>query len=107
MGIPHIFKRFISRKKDKTDQDRQAEREALFLKAKEILVKELKIDDPQKLTPASNLEQDFGVDSLESINLIMAFEEEFNIEIPDDEAEKLLIVKEIIDYLEKKIADNG
>lgn len=96
-----IFKRFISKKNDNFNGD--AKRQELFLKVRDILAKELEIEDPQKIQLTSNLQDDLGVESLHSIELIMAFEEAFNIDIPDEDAEKVLTVKEIIDYLEKKI----
>ena len=69
---------------------------------REILANELKIDDLQRIQLASKLLEDLGVESLHSIELIMAFEEAFNIDISDEDAEKILTVKEIIDYLGKK-----
>lgn len=96
-----IFKRFLHKKN--SDFNGDAKRQELFLKVREILAKELEIEDPQKIQLTSNLQDDLGVESLHSIELIMAFEEAFNIDIPDEDAEKVLTVKEIIDYLEKKI----
>jgi len=98
-----IFKRFIFRHKNDFRQEREAKRQEILLKVREILAKELKIEDPQKIQLTSKLD-DLGVDSLESVELIMAFEETFNIEMPDEDAEKILTVKGIIDYLEKKIS---
>jgi len=97
-----IFKRFISRHKNDFSQDRKAKRQELLLKVREILANELKIDDLQRIQLASKLLEDLGVESLHSIELIMAFEEAFNIDISDEDAEKILTVKEIIDYLGKK-----
>ena len=97
-----IFKRFISRHKNDFGQGRAAKRQELLLKVRDILANELKIDDIQKIQLTSKLLDDLGVESLHSIELIMAFEEAFNIDIPDEEAEKILTVKGIIDYLEKK-----
>ena len=98
-----IFKRFIPTKKGDFSQDRTAKRKELFLKVRKILAKELKIEDSQKIQLITNLQEDLGVESLHTIELVMAFEEAFNIDIPDEDAEKALTVKDIIDYLEKKI----
>ena len=99
-----IFKRFISRRKEDISK-KEAKRQELFLKVRELLAKELEINDIKKIQLTSKLD-DLGVDSLESVELIMAFEEAFGIEIPDEDAEKVLTVKEIVDYLEKKILDD-
>lgn len=100
-----FFKRFISKKRESQNTPlREAKRQGLFLKIREILAKELKIADIEKIQLTSKLQEDLGVESLHSIELIMAFEEAFNIEIPDEDAEKILTVKEIIDYLEKKVS---
>jgi len=101
-----IFERFLSRRKEDLIQSRDSKRQELFLKIREILAKELKIDDGEKIQLTSNLQEDLDVESLHSIELIMAFEETFNIEIPDEDAEKILTVKEIIDYLEKKVTQS-
>lgn len=97
-----IFKKFLRKKKGDFNGD--AKRQELFLKISDILAKELEVD-PQKIQLTSKLD-DLGVDSLESVELIMAFEEAFNIDIPDEDAEKVLTVKEIVEYLERKIIEN-
>lgn len=98
-----IFKRFLPKKKGDFNGD--AKHQELFLKVREILAKELGIEDPQKIQLTSNLQDDLGVESLHTIELVMAFEEAFGIDIPDEDTEKVLTVKEIIDYLEKKISE--
>ena len=99
-----IFKRFMSGKKGDFNGD--AKRQELFLRVKEILAKELEIKDPQKIQLTTNLQEDLGVESLHTIELVMAFEEAFNIDIPDEDAEKALTVKQIVEYLERKIIEN-
>lgn len=94
-----IFNKFLPKKQGDFNSD--ARRQELFLKVKEILTKELKIADPSKILPTTNLQDDLGVESLHTIELVMAFEEAFNIDIPDEDAEKILTVKDIIDYLKK------
>ncbi|MBA7525995.1 Acyl carrier protein [subsurface metagenome] len=67
---------------------------------KKIIVKQSGIDK-SKITENSSFLDDLGLDSLDIIELIMAFEEEFNIEIPDKEAEKIKTVGDVIKYLDK------
>ena len=64
-----------------------------FEKVKSIVVEQLGVDEK---------EVKMGADSLDIVELIMAFEEEFNIEIPDDVAEKIKTVKDTVDYIEKE-----
>ncbi|MDO4690647.1 MULTISPECIES: acyl carrier protein [Fusobacterium] len=68
-------------------------------KVKEIIVEQLGVEaDQVKLE--SNFIDDLGADSLDTVELIMAFEEEFGVDIPDTEAEKIKTVKDVIDYIE-------
>lgn len=67
-------------------------------KVKEIIVDQLGVDDKQVTTGASFID-DLGADSLDTVELVMALEEEFDIEIPDDEAEKITKVQDAIDYI--------
>jgi acyl carrier protein len=73
-------------------------------KVKEIIVNQLGVDISE-VTPEASFIDDLGADSLDTVELVMAFEEEFGIEIPDEDAEKLATVGSAIDYLEKKLAD--
>ena len=73
---------------------------ALEDKVKEIIVEQLGVNAEQVTTDASFIE-DLGADSLDTVELVMAFEEEFGCEIPDDAAEKILTVKDAIDFIEK------
>ena len=73
-------------------------------KIKEIIVEQLSVDPDEVTTDASFIE-DLGADSLDTVELVMAFEEEFELEIPDDEAEKLTNVGQAVEYLKKKLVE--
>src|SRR4030095_9065134 len=68
-------------------------------KVKSIIVEQLGVDD-EEVTPDASFVDDLGADSLDTVELVMAFEEEFGIEIPDEDAEKITRVKEAIEYIE-------
>jgi acyl carrier protein len=68
---------------------------------KKIVVDHLGIDE-SKIIPESKFIDDLGADSLDTVELVMAFEEKFNIEIPDDAAETILTVQNAIDFIESK-----
>ncbi|MDX1661570.1 MAG: acyl carrier protein [Gemmatimonadota bacterium] len=70
-------------------------------RVKEIIVENLGVDS-EKVTRDASFVEDLGADSLDTVELVMAFEEEFDIEIPDEDAEKLTTVGEAITYLENK-----
>ena len=65
-----------------------------------IIVENLGVDKEQ-VKPEASLVRDLNADSLDTVELIMLFEEEFKCEIPDEEAEKITTVQEVIDYIEK------
>ncbi len=67
-------------------------------KVKKIVVEHLGVED-DKVTDDASFIDDLGADSLDTVELVMAFEEEFGIEIPDDAAEKIQTVKDAIDYI--------
>lgn len=69
-------------------------------KVKEIIVEELGVD-ASEVTPEASFIEDLGADSLDTVELIMKFEEEFDIDIADEDAEKLTSVGQVIEYLEK------
>ena len=73
---------------------------ALADKVKDIIVEQLGVNKDQVVPEASFIE-DLGADSLDTVELVMAFEEEFGIEIPDEDAEKITRVKEATEYIEK------
>ena len=68
---------------------------------KKIVIDHLGIEE-SKVTPESKFIDDLGADSLDTVELVMAFEEKFEIEIPDDAAETILTVKNAIDFIESK-----
>jgi acyl carrier protein len=70
-------------------------------KIKSIVVEQLGVDEDQVTEDASFID-DLGADSLDTVELIMAFEEEFDIEIPDEDAQKIKTVKDVMDYIESK-----
>jgi acyl carrier protein len=73
-------------------------------RVKEIIVEQLGVNAEQVTTEASFID-DLGADSLDTVELIMAFEEEFGAEIPDEEAEKLTTVGKVTEYLKSKGLD--
>ena len=72
-------------------------------KVKSIIVEQLGVKS-EDITPASSFIDDLGADSLDTVELVMALEEEFGIEIPDEDAEKITTVGEAIKYIEEKVA---
>lgn len=72
-------------------------------KVKEIIVEQLGVD-PAQVTPEASFVNDLGADSLDTVELVMALEEEFNLEIPDEEAEKITTVGQAIEYIKKNSA---
>jgi acyl carrier protein len=74
---------------------------ALEDKVKEIIVEQLGVNAEQ-VTPEASFIEDLGADSLDTVELVMAFEEEFGAEIPDEDAEKLTTVGSVVSYLKEK-----
>lgn len=68
-------------------------------RVKQIIVEQLGVDEAE-VTPTASFVDDLGADSLDTVELVMAFEEAFEIEIPDEDAEKISTVKEAIDYIQ-------
>lgn len=75
---------------------------SIEMRVKQIIVEQLGVDEGEVVANASFVD-DLGADSLDVVELIMAFEEEFGIEIPDEDAEKLLIVRDAINYIEMNV----
>jgi len=69
-------------------------------RARDLIVEQLGVDQEQ-VTPQASFIDDLGADSLDTVELVMAFEEEFGIDIPDEDAEKMLTVGDAIKYLEE------
>jgi len=72
-------------------------------KVKEIIVEQLGVEEEQ-VAPEASFIDDLGADSLDTVELVMAFEEKFDIEIPDEDAEKMRTVGDAINYLKEKLA---
>ena len=72
-------------------------------KIKAIIAEQLGVK-PEEVTPKASFVDDLGADSLDTVELIMALEEEFNIEIPDEDAEKMKTVGDVIKYIDEKVA---
>jgi acyl carrier protein len=70
-------------------------------KVKEIIVSKLGVDAAQ-VTPEASFTNDLGADSLDTVELVMEFEKAFNIQIPDEDAEKIASVGDVINYLKTK-----
>ena len=68
-------------------------------KVKQIIVEQLGVDEGE-VTSSASFVDDLGADSLDTVELVMAFEEEFGIEIPDEDAEKITRVKEAVEYID-------
>ena len=78
--------------------------ESTEARVKEIIVNELGVE-AEKVTPAASFVEDLGADSLDTVELVMAFEEEFGMEIPDEDAEQLQTVGDAIKYIEEQSAE--
>ncbi|MBP3922643.1 MAG: acyl carrier protein [Ruminiclostridium sp.] len=72
----------------------------VFEKVKEIIVDQLDVDE-KDVTEAANIQEDLGADSLDIVDLVMSFEEEFDLEIPDDQVEKIKTVGDIVKFIEE------
>ncbi len=71
-------------------------------KVKKIIVEQLGVDESE-VTPDASFVEDLGADSLDTVELIMVLEEEFGIEIPDEDAEKIVHVKDAVQYIKDRI----
>lgn len=75
----------------------------IFEKVKKIVVEQLSVEE-HKVNPAASFADDLGADSLDTVELVMALEEEFDIEIPDEAAEKITTIQQAVDYIKEKSA---
>ncbi|MDR2533090.1 MAG: acyl carrier protein [Oscillospiraceae bacterium] len=73
----------------------------IFEKVRSIIVEQLDVDE-EKVTLTANIQDDLGADSLDIVDLVMSFEEEFDMEIPDDQVENIKTVGDIVKYIEEK-----
>ena len=69
-------------------------------RVKQIIVEQLGVDEAE-VTPTASFVDDLGADSLDTVELVMAFEEAFGIEIPDEDAEKIATVQDAVNYIDK------
>ncbi len=80
--------------------------EDTMVRIKKIVSEQLGVED-EKITAEANFVDDLGADSLDTVELVMALEEEFNCDIPDEEAEKITCINEVLEYIEKKQSENS
>lgn len=73
---------------------------AIFDQVKDVVVEQLSVD-PEAVKLESKIIEDLGADSLDVVELVMALEEKFEVEIPDTEAEKLITIGDVVNYIEK------
>jgi acyl carrier protein len=72
-----------------------------FDRVKKVVVEQLEVSEDE-VTPTASFVDDLGADSLDQVELIMAFEEEFDLEIPDEDAEKIATVADAVNYIDDK-----
>lgn len=77
--------------------------EDVFEKVKDIIVEQLGVEDEESITMETTFIDDLGADSLDVVELIMALEEEFEMEIPEVEAEKIVTVGDVVNYIKSVI----
>lgn len=75
--------------------------EDIFQEVKEIIIEQLGVDE-EKITLEASFTDDLGADSLDIVELVMALEEKFNTEVPDEEAEKISTVGDLVDYIKNQ-----
>lgn len=75
--------------------------EAIFERVKEVIAEQLGVEDIENLTMETTFVDDLSADSLDIVELIMALEEEFDLEIPEAEAEKIITIGNVVEYIEK------
>lgn len=79
--------------------------DGIFERVQDIVVQQLGVDK-SKVTLESNFANDLGADSLDTVELVMAIEEEFSIEIPDEDAEKIATLNQAIQFIEKAVSNS-
>jgi acyl carrier protein len=70
-------------------------------KVRKIVIDQLGVSE-EEITPEASFVDDLGADSLDTVEMVMAFEEEFGVEIPDEDAEKIKLVQDAVSYIDKK-----
>lgn len=71
-----------------------------------IVIEQLGVE-PEQVTPTASFVEDLGADSLDTVEMVMAFETEFNLEIPDEDTERITNVKEAVDYIERRTMETA
>ena len=74
----------------------------IFEKVKDLIAEQLDVADKDSISEASSITDDLGADSLDVVDLVMALEDEFSVEIPEDEVENIKTVGDIVKYIEDK-----
>ena len=74
----------------------------IFEKVKDLIADQLDVDDKESITNDSSITDDLGADSLDVVDLVMALEDEFSVEIPEDQVENIKTVGDIVKYIEAK-----
>jgi acyl carrier protein len=72
----------------------------IYDRVKKVIVEQLSVEESE-VTANASFQQDLGADSLDTVELVMAFEDEFGVEIPDEEAEKIATVQDAVNFIEK------
>ena len=98
MSSKRIAKAYRPRRAADSRKDTANHMAAIDDRVKQIIVEQLGVDEAE-VTPNASFVDDLGADSLDTVELVMAFEEAFEIEIPDEDAEKIRTVKDAIDYI--------
>lgn len=89
----------VTRRNNNVKQVEESDMSDIADRVKKIVIEHLGVD-ADKVNEGASFIDDLGADSLDTVELVMAFEEEFGVEIPDDAAEKIATVKDAIDYIE-------
>ena len=76
----------------------------LFEKVRDVIAEQLEVDDVDEITKETSLMEDLDADSLDAVEIMMALEDEFEIEIPDEDAEKFDKIGDIVGYIEEKVS---
>src|SRR5438067_3920831 len=92
---------FRPRYRGRTKQPNFMADKSIEEKVKDIIVEQLGVN-PEQVTPQASFIEDLGADSLDIVELVMAFEEEFSVEVPDEDAEKLQTVGDVIKYIQER-----
>jgi len=77
----------------------------VFDRVKKVIVEQLGVDE-EEVTPKASFTDDLGADSLDNVELVMALEQEFNCEIPDEDAEKITTVNEAVNYIQEHLEES-